>query len=387
MIGEESGDDLQNTMNAPLTLLDLAPNIPEGLPQGLPNYWYPILQSEELPADKPVGVRILGEALAVWRDADSQPCVVRDRCPHRSMKLSVGRVMDGNLQCILHGLRFDGKGICTLIPWEKERGAVHERVGVLAYPAQELGGYIWAYIGDAAKFPPSSLETEVPEELTKPDEFVCFRLKTQIWKSNWLLAIDGSDGFHAITLHTISQSASDISRQGGVPLKDRRVQNVHTNHGVRGISVDLEGKPIGHGHFTTDVRGERFVLPCLTTNPISPAPGAASYASRLWQFPVDENHTMIVRYLAFRAGTEAERAKAKASFDSVAAQRLEKVGEEDAWAVEAQGDLLEARRSETLLSPDEDVVKVRRMIARAFVNKVTAGSRDPIPPGALDCPV
>ena len=114
---------------------------------------------------------------------------------------------------------------------------------------------------------------------------------------------------------------------------------------------------------------------------------AASYASRLWQFPVDENHTMIVRYLAFRAGNDAERAKAKASFDSVAAQRLEKVGEEDAWAVEAQGDLLEARRSETLLSPDEDVVKVRRMIARAFVNQVTAGSRDPIPPGALDCPV
>ena len=56
-------------------------------------------------------------------------------------------------------------------------------------------------------------------------------------------------------------------------------------------------------------------------------------------------------------------------------------------AGEVQGDLLEARRSENLLAPDEDVVKVRRMIARAFVNKVTAGSRDPIPPGALDCPV
>ena len=66
-----------------------------------------------------------------------------------------------------------------------------------------------------AKFPPSPLETEVPEELTKPDEFVCFRLKTQIWKSNWLLAIDGSDGFHAITLHTISQSAADIDRHRG----------------------------------------------------------------------------------------------------------------------------------------------------------------------------
>ena len=66
-------------MNAPISLPELAPNIPDGLQHGLPNYWYPILQSEELTADKPVGVRILGEALAVWRDQSGAPCVVRDR--------------------------------------------------------------------------------------------------------------------------------------------------------------------------------------------------------------------------------------------------------------------------------------------------------------------
>ena len=63
------------------------------------------------------------------------------------------------------------------------------------------------------------------------------------------------------------------------------------------------------------------------------------------------------------------------------------VGEEDAWAAEAQGDLLEARRNENLLWPDEDVVKVRRMIARAYTGQVTAGKRDTIPRTAFDCPV
>ena len=263
-------------MNVATPIRELAPNVPEGLPRGLPNYWYPVLQSEELPRDKPVAVRVLGEALAAWRNAEGRPCVVTDRCPHRSMKLSVGRILDGDLQCILHGLRFDGAGRCSLIPWEAERGKVHDMVQVRAYPAQELGGYVWAYLGDPEKFPPPPLEREVPEELLKPDEFVCFRLPTQIWKANWLLAIDGSDGFHAITLHTVSQSQADVARQGGVPLADRRVKIVKTNHGVRGVSVDLSGKPIGHGHYTTDVRGERFALPCITTNPISPAPGAAS---------------------------------------------------------------------------------------------------------------
>jgi phenylpropionate dioxygenase-like ring-hydroxylating dioxygenase large terminal subunit len=296
-------------------------------------------------------------------------------------------VLDGDLQCILLGLRFVGKGSCTLIPLETERTRAHDKVCVQAYPARELGGYVWCYIGDAQKFPPPPLESEVPEELLKPEEFVCFRLPTQVWKANWLIAIDGSDGFHAITLHTVSQSAADIERQGGVPLADRRVQIIRTNHGIRGVSVDMAGRAIGHGHYTTDVRGDRFVLPCLTTNPISPAPGAASYASRLWQFPVDENHTMIVRYLAFRATSDAERANAKATFDSVAAQRLEKVGEEDAWAAEAQGDLLEARLNENLLWPDEDVVKVRRMIARAFISQITAAEREGILPAALECPV
>ena len=119
----------------------------------------------------------------------------------------------------------------------------------------------------------------------------------------------------------------------------------------------------------------------------SPAPGAATYASSLWQFPVDEHQTMIVRFLAFRARTDAERELAKKTISGVAGQRIEKVGEEDAWAVEAQGDLLEARLNENLLGPDEDVVKVRRMIASAFTGQLLEGRRDGVPPGALDFPV
>ncbi len=374
-------------MNAPTKLPEVAPGIPAGLPAGLRNYWYPVLQSEELGGEYPLAFRVLGESFAAWRDAAGKPCVVTDRCPHRSIKLSVGRVLDGELQCALHGLRFDGRGSCTLIPWEKERSKLHDMVGVRAYPAEELGGYIWAYIGDAQAFPPPPLATEVPEELLKPDEFVCFRLPTAVWKANWLLAIDGSDAYHAVTLHTSSQSQADALRQGGVRLADRRVEIVRSSHGIRGVSVDLEGKPIGHGHFTRDVKGARFALPCLTTNPITPAPGVPPYAARLWQIPLDETHTLIVRFLAFRAGTDAERARAKKTFEEVAIKRLEKVNEEDAWAAEAQGDLLAARNSEFLLGPDEDVVKVRRMIAAAFVSQATAGERHAVKPGALDCPV
>ncbi len=374
-------------MNAPASVPEIIPGVPVGLPLGLRNYWYPVLQSEELPADRPVAFKVLGEAFAAWRDASGKPRVVRDRCPHRSIRLSVGRVIEGELQCILHGLRFEGTGRCTLIPWETGRSQVHDRVGVQAHPAEELGGYIWAYIGDAKAFPPPPLAHEVPEELSRPDEFIWFRRPTMIWKSNWLVAIDGSDAFHAVTLHTVSQSAADIARQGGVPLRDRRIQIVRSSHGVRGVSVDLEGRQIGHGHVTDDVRGDRFSLPCITTNPIQPAPGVPPYAARLWQFPVDEHHTMVTRFLTFRARGDAERERARKTFDEIAVHRLDKVAEEDAWAVEAQGDWLEARASEFLLSPDEDVVKVRRMLAGAFVKQAATGTREPVARGALRCPV
>ena len=99
--------------------VEVAPNLPAGLPKGLRNYWYPVLQSGELAAGRPFGFTVLGENLVAWRGRDGGPNVVRDRCPHRSIKLSVGRVFDGHLQCILHGLRFNGERRCTMVPWEE----------------------------------------------------------------------------------------------------------------------------------------------------------------------------------------------------------------------------------------------------------------------------
>lgn len=358
---------------------ELAPGLPAGLPLGLRNYWYPVLQSEELPPEKPVGFRALGENLVAWRDAQGKPNVVIDRCSHRSMKLSAGRVLDGELQCALHGLRFDGKGKCVLIPWENEISRVHERMAIKAYPAAELGGFIWVFLSSSPTQAVPDVATEVPEELSKPDEFILFRLPTQVWNANWLIAVDGSDGFHAVTLHAGSQTQAG----GGVPLKDRRVKIVHTSHGVRGVSVDLAGNRIAHGHFTVDVKGDRFTLPCLTSNPILPAPGVPPYAARLWQFPQDEKHTLVVRYLAWRARTEEERNAARKTFEEVAKQRLERVAAEDAAAAEAQGDLVEARLHENLLGPDADVIKVRNLLNQAYLS----ASRVPISPQSLLFPL
>ena len=358
---------------------EVVPGVPKGLELGLRNYWYPILQSEELGQGKPVGIQCLGENLSVWRDERGCPAVFSDRCPHRSAKLSLGRVLEGKLQCALHGLRFDRGGQCVLIPWEADNSPSLHEVHARSYPAQELGGYIWAYLGDPAKFPPRPLTDEVPEELSHDDEFLWFRMPTEVWRTNWLLAIDGGDGFHAVILHAETQAVKDRTWQGGTPqaatapLAERRVKIVQTSYGVRGIATDREGKPIHHGHLL-DVKGDRFLFPCISTNVIRPVPGVEPYVSRLWQFPLDDSRCIIQRFAVQRATTTEARERWEKLFTEVVGPRFKSISREDAMIAESQGDLVTARTNEHLFEPDISMYEVRQNIRDAFLAQLT-GSR------------
>src|SRR4051794_12132526 len=85
-------------------IAEVAPGVPAGLESGLRNFWYPLLESSALGTAAPVGVRLLGEDLVLWRDRDGHPHALADHCPHRWARLSLGRVLGGDLQCAYHGL-------------------------------------------------------------------------------------------------------------------------------------------------------------------------------------------------------------------------------------------------------------------------------------------
>ncbi len=370
---------------------EIARGVPAGLELGLRNYWYPVLRSDQLEAGRPHGFKVLNEALVAWRDAAGRPNVIRDKCPHRGVKLSAGRVLAGEIQCAWHGLRFDGSGRCKLIPWEPQDSRLPAEVGVNAYPAAELGGWIWSYIGEPENFPPPRLEDVAPEELLHPDRFIVFQHPIDVWHANWLQALDGSDGFHAVTLHSDSQpvAADPAGGAGGdqsggnplrrplVPLAERRTRIVPSPQGLRGIALDGEGKPIHHGHFTEGWRGERWTLPCLFTVPIVPAPGLPAYTARLYQFAIDATHTQTSRWVAMRATGDAERARCRELWETVIGPRQRQVIAEDRRMIETLGDLAESRAEEHLFHPDQDLLAVRRMMADAWRAQL-AGSR-PVP--------
>jgi vanillate O-demethylase monooxygenase subunit len=67
--------------------------------------------------EHPVGIVLLGDAWVLHRSGgDAAVVAFVDRCPHRHCPLSLGRCVDGVLQCAYHGWRFDRSGICQEIP-------------------------------------------------------------------------------------------------------------------------------------------------------------------------------------------------------------------------------------------------------------------------------
>lgn len=118
-----------------------------------PDRWYVVLLASELPRDRPVGVTRLGHRLVFWRGPDGAPRAALDDCPHRGAALSLGRVVDGCVECPFHGFRFDATGACTLIPANGADGPIPKAMRTRAFPVVERAGYLWLWYGE----PPEAL--------------------------------------------------------------------------------------------------------------------------------------------------------------------------------------------------------------------------------------
>lgn len=73
------------------------------------DHWHPMLDSRKLRL-KPLAIRLHGIDIALFRTSSGQIGALENCCPHRRMKLSLGRVIEDRLQCSYHGWTFDCHG-------------------------------------------------------------------------------------------------------------------------------------------------------------------------------------------------------------------------------------------------------------------------------------
>jgi len=100
--------------------------------------WWPVAHSDEV-RQHPGAFRLGTRALAVYRDLTGTVRAVEDRCPHRRLPLSMGRLTeDGSIQCPYHGWSFDGAtGRCTAIPNLSADERIPNGIKVAAFSAAE----------------------------------------------------------------------------------------------------------------------------------------------------------------------------------------------------------------------------------------------------------
>ena len=127
----------------------------------LARYWYVACRSRDL-GKAPLASTVIGLPLVVFRNADGRAAALLDRCPHRNVPLSLGRVAgEGHLECSYHGWQFDHTGRCRLVPGLQSEGDARSRQ-VAAHATREQDGFVWVW-GEADAEPDSD-----PPTLARP---------------------------------------------------------------------------------------------------------------------------------------------------------------------------------------------------------------------------
>ncbi|HZT08688.1 MAG TPA: Rieske 2Fe-2S domain-containing protein [Chloroflexota bacterium] len=356
---------------------ELLTRVGPGTPCGnlMRRYWHPICAEAQLRENPVRPITILGEELVLFRDRSGQLGLIHNRCAHRAMHLMFGVPEEHGLRCCYHGWLYGHDGRILQTPLEPVESHIKDHVRLKAYPVQELGGLIWAYLGPE----PAPL-------LPRWDLFVReggFRqIVAHQLPCNWLQVMENrGDLGHAIYLHgRLHQYA--LERQGRLtddPLarynSAMRQQNDRLQRGVY-----TQYRPVYNEFgFTKGTResGEPDDVPSwvIGTNPIlfpyllGFGPGNMGIRqSYQLGVPIDDTHTWHMQYFCytFPPGIEVPRQDLVPYVevpltDEKGDYTLDYVLAQDMVAWYAQGEITD-RSVEHLGESDQCVVAYRKLL-------------------------
>jgi phenylpropionate dioxygenase-like ring-hydroxylating dioxygenase large terminal subunit len=167
------------------------------------NHWYAVLEATEVKTLDVVAARRMGLDLVFWRDDEGTVAAALDRCPHRKVQLSRGRVEGGELVCPFHTFRFTRDGRSIGLPGMEEEA---KALRLETFPVRDRGGWLWLWWGDPAESLPEV--PHFPEIESLPSTWV-----RQDWLTSWERVVEcGLDTLHLPAVHrtTIGRTASGV---------------------------------------------------------------------------------------------------------------------------------------------------------------------------------
>ena len=233
-----------------------------------PKQWTPVLPVAEV-KDTPVAVELAGESLVIFRNLEGKFGALLNRCPHRGVPLSMGRVTEnGCLECPYHGWNFTTNGACIRVPLNDLKPAQLSKLSVVNFPTKIIAGLIWVFTGTGN--PP---ELEVPESLLQPENR--YFVHHEVWNTHWTRCVENAlDYLHIPFVHqnSFGRELNDTARTNAIAqinireITDGMRINSKINTLAHGIEIDWH-KPnnvvvkfdlVGVG---IPVRGHIFSIP------------------------------------------------------------------------------------------------------------------------------
>lgn len=112
----------------------------------LRRYWQPVATAADIEDRWTHRVRVFGENLVLFKDRTGKLGLIGETCPHRNASMAYGIPAEDGIRCPYHGWKFDEKGHCIELPNETRHALLGQKA-IPAYPVQEMGGLIFAYLG------------------------------------------------------------------------------------------------------------------------------------------------------------------------------------------------------------------------------------------------
>lgn len=169
------------------------------------NAWYAAALSGEIKREL-FKRTILNEKIVMYRTSANQVVALEDRCIHRQVPLSRGKLIGDEVQCWYHGLRYNCSGECVHIP---SQDIIPKGARVRAFPAIEKYGVIWIWLGDKEK----ADEREIPDHWVCTAPELAGKMDYCSIECSYLFGIDNIlDISHAAFVHEKTLGSLDIAQ-------------------------------------------------------------------------------------------------------------------------------------------------------------------------------
>ncbi len=267
--------------------------IPAGGP--VPNHfdwrqaWYPVQYLDNLDRQRPQPFTLLGHPLVIWWDPRAgRWSALDDRCPHRLVPLSEGRIAeDGLLECPYHGWGFTGEGRCDRLPQQPtDRPISPERSCVHAWPTTEAQGLLFVFAGsvDEAAATPLPLIEPVVEQ---PDGWLMMDIVRDLPYDAVTVLENVLDASHIPYTHhgTIGRRSNAVPMDLEIVASDRQ--------GFKGLWAEGPRRgSLGPQHTT-------FTAPCLMWHDID-SPSLGRTITAVYATPTEPGRCRLFARFPFR---------------------------------------------------------------------------------------